>query len=133
MSEFRTIHYNYFEIHELPVGEVPYSAISKALKHEKYFRKFQPTFCRNDLLQGHLAALLYWYPHYIDQLYQFASEGKDYMAYFNSLPVEIREAFDYLFPETKKRLDRVAKYHMEVSILEEFNIKRRTVSKKEIA
>lgn len=121
----RTIFYEYFEVEQLPIGELPYSSIHKALRHEKYFRRFTPTFCRNDLLQGNLAALLYWYPNYIDQLYQFASEGKDYMMYFRGLPTEIIEAFDYLFPELKKRLDRVKETSLDLTVLEEFKIYRR--------
>jgi len=127
METGRTMFYDYFEISSLPVGEIPYSAIQKALKHEKYLRRFKPTFCRNDLMRGNLAALLYWYPHYIDQLYEFAVEGKDYMIYFSGLPTEITEAFDYLFPELKRRLDKVKEDRLNLSVLEEIKIKRRKV------
>lgn len=38
----RTMFYEYFEVEQLPIGELPYSAIHSALKHEKYFRVFTP-------------------------------------------------------------------------------------------
>lgn len=129
MNTARTIFYEYFDVEALPVGEIPYSVIHKALKHEKYMRLFEPTFCRNDLMRGNLAALLYWYPHYIDQLYEFAVEGKDYMMYFRGLPNEIVEAFDYLFPEVKRRLDKVKEDRLNLSELEEIKIKRRKAYK----
>lgn len=123
----RTICYEYFEVDSLPVGDIPYSAIHKALKNEKYFRLFTPTYCRNDLKAGHLSALLYWYPKYIDQLYDLAVSGEDFMLYFNGLPIEIIEAFDYLFPETKKRLDKAKEYAVKLTELEEIKIKVRKV------
>ncbi len=95
----------YFDILELPVGEIPYTAIDRALKDEKYLRKFSPTFARNDMLQGHLASLLYWYPYYIDQLYELALEGIDFREYFNR--TEMKVHFEHLFPAVCIKLDRL--------------------------
>jgi len=107
MKVTRLPYLEYWEVTELPVGDVPYASIARGLKDEKYFRKFVPTYCRENLLQGHLSALLYWYPHYITLLYDLAVEGKDYMSYFNRMPSEITEAFFYLFPELIRKLDKI--------------------------
>lgn len=122
----RTYFNEYFEVIEMPVGEIPFSVINRALKHEKYFRRFTPTFCRKDLLQGHLAALLYWYPYYVEQLYELASEGKDFKLFFGGLPSVIIESFDYLFPELIKRLELAKEVAVNLTALEEIKIKRRS-------
>lgn len=95
----------YWEITELPIGEVPYIAIERALRDEKYLRKFSPTFARNDMLQGHLSSLLYWYPYYIDQLYDLTLDGIDFRNYFKG--TEMLPHFEYLFPQLCFRLDRL--------------------------
>jgi hypothetical protein len=101
----RNILYEYFDVLELPVGEVPYTAIDRALRDERYLRKFTPSYARNDMMQGHLASLLYWYPFYIDQLYDFSLEGVDFRVYFKN--TNMLEHFEYLFPQICKKLDRL--------------------------
>jgi hypothetical protein len=121
----RTIWHEYFELTQLPVGEIPYSTIQRALKDEKYLRKFEPTFCRNDLLRGNLSALLYWYPNYVEQLYALSVEGHSYMSYFNGLPSVVVEAFNYLFPELIKKLDKAKELAVKLTVLDEIKIKRK--------
>jgi hypothetical protein len=121
----RTIMYEYFEIEQLPIGDLPYMSIQRALKNEAYLRIFPPTYCRNDLAKGYLAALLYWYPSYLEQLYELAVEGRDYMVYFNRLPIGIIEGFKHLFPETIKRLDKAKRLAIDLNSLEEIKINRR--------
>jgi hypothetical protein len=125
MKTGRNILYNYFDIEQLPIGELPYTAIHRALGDEKYLRSFSPTYCRNDLAQGHLSALLYWYPNYIEQMYELAVDGFDYMAYFNRLPIEIIEGFKLLFPESIKKLEKARRLALDLNSLEEIKINRR--------
>jgi hypothetical protein len=128
----RTIWYEYFDVTELPVGDLPYIAVKRALKDEEYMRKFTPTFARNDLMQGRLAALLYWYPYYVTQLFEMAGDGHDYMIYFRGLPTEIIDGFNYLFPELKNRLDKVKGIAVNLNSLEEMKLKKTTYNKKPI-
>ena len=97
----------YWNIDELPVGELSFLTMRKALNDEKYMRKFKPTFCRNDLMIGHLSALLYWYPHYVNILYELASEGHDYMTYFKGLNKIIPEEFEFLMSDTVLKLNKL--------------------------
>ena len=113
----RSIWYDYFDILELPIGELPYIAIERASKDEKYLRKFKPTFARNDMMQGHLASLLYWYPYYIDQLYEYALDGIDFRNYFTG--TEMVEHFEYLFPSVCSRLDRLSKKKIKTNHFDE--------------
>lgn len=112
----RSPFYEYFDIMELPIGELPYSSIDRALKDEKYLRKFQPTFFRNDLVNGHLASLLYWYPHYIDNLYEYSLSGKDFRSF---LTPEMVEHFEYLFPRVCSKLDKLKVKGIKLNHLEE--------------
>lgn len=110
----------YFDILELPIGEVPYTAIDKALKDEKYLRKFQPTYARNDMVNGHLASLLYWYPYYIDELYDHALRGVDFRKYF--VGTDMEEHFEFLFPSVCKKLDRIVEKGIKVNHLDEIKL-----------
>lgn len=106
-KSMRLIQYEYFELSELPIGEIPYTAIENALQDEIYFRKFQPTNYRDDLASGTLASLLYWYPEYINILYEYAVDDKDFMLFFKPFPTEIRDGFVFLYPEVMKKLKKV--------------------------
>lgn len=99
----------YWNIDELPIGELPYNAIQKALRNEEYFRKFTPTYCRNDLMIGHKSALLYWYPYYVDTLYELSSKGMEYSIFFNGIGGDMLSHFTYLFPDTIIKLNKVLK------------------------
>lgn len=120
----RTMWHEYWELTELPIGEIPYSAIQRGLKDEKYFRKFTPTHYRENLLQGHLAALLFWYPRYVDFLYEMAIDGKDYLRFFHTFAPEITEGFKYLFPELIKKLDKLKESTLKLNHLEEIKFNR---------
>lgn len=109
----------YFNLEELPIGELSYSAIQKALRHEMFFRKFYPTFCRENLMQGHKAALLYWYPFYVNELCILASEGNDAMSYFKGISWDVVGYFEYLFPETVSKLKKIQKLNSKLNHLEE--------------
>lgn len=114
--------YEYFELENFPIGEIPFSAIQRALKDEKYFRKFQPSHYRNDLLSGHTAALLYWYPNYIDYLYELTMAGEDWMLFFKPFPHNIRDEFVELFPEIIKKLVRLRKNLSKLNHFDEMKI-----------
>ena len=109
--------HEYFDILDLPIGEIPYVSIHRALKDEKYLRKFQPTFARNDMMQGHLASLLYWYPYYIDQLYEYAVEGMDFRIYFKG--TEMLEHFEFLFPQICSKLDKISRKGIKTNHFDE--------------
>lgn len=113
--------YDYFSISEFPIGEIPYTAINKAFGDEKYIRKFVPTFPRNDMLQGHISALLYWYPFYIDELYNLALNKRDFRLYFKGTNLE--KDFEYLFSELCQKLDRLSKKEIKKNHLDEIIIK----------
>lgn len=114
--------YEYFEVENLPIGEIPFSAIQRAIKDEKYLRRFIPTHYRNDLLNGHTAALLYWYPKYIDYLYELTMAGEDWMLFFKPFPQNIRDGFVELFPEIIKKLVRLRKNLSKLNHLEEMKL-----------
>lgn len=116
----RTIWYEYFDIKDLPVGEVPYQAIHIALKDEKYMRRFTPTHYRENLMQGHLAAIMYWYPYYVDYLYEIAIDGRDFREFYIRFPREICLGFETLFPDMVKKLDKLSKKTMKLNSLGEF-------------
>lgn len=118
----RLIQYEYFEISDLPAGEIPYTAIVNALKDEKYLRRFKPTNYRNDLLLGHTGALLYWYTEYVDVLYDHAVNDEDFMVFFKHFPMEIREGFVFLFPEIMRKLNKVRKKLKKQNHLEEITL-----------
>ena len=118
----RLPYYEYFEVDNFPVGEIPFSAIQKALKDEKFFRRFTPTHYRADLLAGHSAALLYWYPHYIDFLYEFSINDKDFMLFFKPFPIEIKDGFVELFPEIIKKLKKLRQNVSKLNHLEELKL-----------
>jgi hypothetical protein len=117
----RSLHHEYFEVDNLPIGEIPFSAIQRALKDEKYLRRFVPTHYRNDLLNGHTGALLYWYPNYIDYLYELTMAGQDWMLFFKPFPPHIRDEFVELFPEIIKKLVKLRKNLNKLNHFEELN------------
>lgn len=123
----RSIAHDYFDISDLPTGDLPYSAIDRALKDEKYLRKYTPVAMRTDLTYLHYPALLIYYPDYIDTLYDLAAEGLDYMSFFHTYPTEITEAFNYLFPEAIKKLERVKQSKLKLTTLEETKFKKRRI------
>lgn len=118
----RLIQHEYFEISDLPTGEIPYTAIINAIKAEEYLRKFTPTNYRDDFNDYHLAALLYWYPEYITKLYDLAVSGDNFMSFFKPFPPEIRDGFVYLFPEVMLKLKKVKKKISRVNHFEEIKI-----------
>lgn len=118
----RLIQYEYFEISDLPTGEIPYTAIVNAIKEEEYLRKFTPTNYRDDLSCGHLAALLYWYPEFIVFLYEYAVDGKNFMSFFKPFPPEVRDGFVYLYPEVMRKLNRIKRKHDKGNHFEELSI-----------
>ena len=100
--------YEYFDINDMPVGEIPYSAFSKALKDEIYFRRFDPTFYRNDLLHGHKSALLYWYPYYID--------------YLNDRLIKHDDDVCIIIPQLCNKLDRLKTTTFKLNHLDEIEL-----------
>jgi hypothetical protein len=113
----------FYEYWETETLQVPYASLARAFENEIYFRKFTPTFVRNDLMQGHLSALLYWYHIYVDVLYEIAASGKDPMLFFKGLPTEIKDGFDYLFPQLKKTLEKVRNGSLQSNHLDELKFK----------
>ena len=120
----RTMLHDYFDLKDLPIGEIPFSAIRMALRDEKYLRKYMPDNYMSDLRRGQLSALLYWYHYYINDLYELASVGKDYMDFFRVFPIEIKDGFNYLFGETIKRLDKVKSSAIKSNHLDESSLKK---------
>ena len=118
----RLIQHDYFEINELPVGEIPFTAIQNAIKKQEYLLKFTPTNYREDFLVGHTGALLYWYPEYIDILYELSINDQEFMLFFKPFPTEIRDGFVYLFPEVKRRLNKIRKKFSKLNHLEEWKL-----------
>lgn len=114
---------DYWELEELPVGDLSFSTIEKALKQEVYLRKFTPTNLKNDLMNGNLSALLYWYNFYIEELYDLAANKKDFMEYFNKFPEGVKEGFIYLFPQLIKRLRVIEAGKIKKSKLDEVRSK----------
>lgn len=110
----------YWDIMELPIGEIPYISIDRAFKDEKYLRKFTPTYAKKDMLDGYLSALLYWYPYYIDQLYELSLEGVDYRRYFDG--TNFIEDFEYLFPQISNRLDKLRTKNIKTNHLGEIKL-----------
>lgn len=99
----------YFKVDDFKVGEIPFSAIHLGLQKEKYFRKFRPSGWNKDLKSGIPAAVLYWYPSYIDCLFEFAVYKKDFRIFFLSFPPSVLEDFEYLFPDIVKKLESIPK------------------------
>lgn len=126
--EKRRISFNdYFDIEELEVGIIPYQAINKALSYEIFMRKFTPSLhWSTDLEVGIPSAVLVYYPKYLDFLYEYALQGKSYKSFFQGYPPIIVETFEYLFPSTITKLDKLIKniQKMNNGIFEETNIKR---------
>lgn len=118
----RLPYYEYFEVENFPIGEIPFSTIQRAIKDERFLRKFSPTHYRNDLLSGHSSALLYWYPYYIDYLYEFAISDKDFMIFFKPFPSHIKDDFVELFPDIIKKLHRLRKNISKINHFEELNL-----------
>jgi hypothetical protein len=69
------------------------------------------------MMQGHLASLLYWYPYYIDTLYEYALDGIDFRIYFKG--TEMLEPFEYLFPQICSKLDKLKARGIKLNHLEE--------------
>lgn len=101
----RLPHIEYFEQHELPIGEIPNSVLRRAKTDEIFFRKFTPSDYITDLSKGHVSALLYWFPYYRDVLYDKALSGQSYMEFFAPFPKIIKVAFKWLFRELVRRLN----------------------------
>jgi hypothetical protein len=119
----RTIMYEYWKLEELPIGEVSYMTIQRALQDEKYMRKFRPSFYRENLLQGHHSALIYWYPHYVNELYEIAVNRGEFRRFFDKFPPHIKTSFEILFIELCKRLDKIKLSGLKLNHLEEIKFK----------
>jgi len=119
----RTLLYEYWKVDELPIGHLPFNSIQRALKDEVYMRKFTPSNMMEDLSSGYYSALLYWYPNYLDLLYDHAAEGIDHRVFFRNMNGNILYAFEYLFSELNNKLDRLRSHANRFNHLEETKLK----------
>lgn len=103
----RRIECEYFDLNDLPLNDLPYSAIDAALKDEKYMRKYPLINLNADLNSGYPAALLIRYPEYVDSLYNLAYSGLVPQHYFSFFAKGTYEAFEYLFEDLNAKLNSV--------------------------
>lgn len=98
-----------------PLGEIPFYTYCKVLEElPSACYVFVPSTMVEDLAIGSLNRLLYWYPVYVDKLYEMAEEGIDYKEYldrFNSLN---SFQFSILFEPTVKKLDKLIENKLKI-------------------
>lgn len=123
----RLMIYDYYDMSDIDIGCIPYSAIQRALRHEIFFRKSGTTFnWQKDLHNKIYSSVLVRFPDYIAYLYEHCMEGKSYKEFFGCYHPEILESFEYLFPDVIKRLDRMTKVSGKLNkgIFSELDLKR---------
>jgi hypothetical protein len=116
------------KITDLPLGEIPYLAVSRLMGgnfHEPYRTfdiNFLPNVWHEDIKAGLPTPLVYWYPQYIDFLYEIAMEGDDPMIFLNDFHKCNEELFREIFEEIHKKLVKLQSNSVRLNHLDELRI-----------
>lgn len=117
------------KITDLPLGEVPFLAIDRLMTSSNYDERygkvplFNPQFIPKtwieDLKLGEPTALVYWYPQYIDYLYEIAMQGKNFKDFLIKHHARNEAWFLKIFPEVANKLERLASTSVKLNHLNE--------------
>lgn len=92
-----------------PIDSLPYEAYCKVIKiYADSLKPFVPGTLEEDLATGKFNRLIYRFPEYMPEIYEWVSYGKnfrDYFAQFNHLNSFL---FEDLMPELTKKLDKIS-------------------------
>ncbi len=120
-------------ITEFPLGMIPYLAIDRLSTLKQMDRKhgmvpifddqWVPWEWKEDLKFGKPTALVYWYPEYVDFLYEIALSGADFRSFLVGFNYENLRWFDLLFTEQAAKLDKLASKTLKLNHLNEATIK----------
>lgn len=110
--------YEFFKIMELP-----FDAYEYFIKREFDFKVFTPKTMDEDLSQGTISALVYYYPIYLSELYDLVSRGEDYRSFFRKYTPSLEILFKQMFRTTSSKLDRILGRKIKVNYLAEIKVR----------
>lgn len=120
------------KVTDFPLGEIPYMAIErltrlKVMDPDKggvpiFDNTFIPSDMIKDLGTGKPTPLVYWYPDYIDMLYQVALNGGDYFEILKLYNFANALWFKTLFEEVDRKLLALSSKEIKKNHLEETSI-----------
>ncbi len=107
-----------------PLGQFPFDTYCKCFdEYREFCLPFVPSNWEEDLKRGELTRILYWYPVYIDRLFEIAERGFNYLEYLDSYHPKNSLAFISLFDSTNKKLDKLYKSKIKTNVLSELKVK----------
>lgn len=109
-----------------PLGELPFDTYALITDPDKlYFHcvKFVPTRWDEDLKQGTIRVLVYWYPVYAPKLFQLASQGLEFRYFLAFYHEDLPRNFQRAFPSTTKALDSLKEGKIKLNHMEETKLK----------
>jgi hypothetical protein len=112
---------NFFPLNEVPFQTVVLVTTPSGLR--AYCKKFRPATMEVDLAIGGGNRLLYWYPKFVDKLYELAAQGKDYNEWLNLGHINNPHLFSVMFPSTKRNLDKILEGKLKSNLLSEIRVK----------
>lgn len=92
-----------------PLGQIPFESYCLLLdKHMEKLVTFIPYTMEHDLKGNtEFHKVVYWYPVYVNKLFELAAEGGDFLGWLRALsPYNVRY-FVEIFPTTLKKLDKI--------------------------
>jgi hypothetical protein len=106
---------------------LPYDTIKKLVGPcNSLLAPFPVTTFENDMNRKIAGPLIYYYEHYIDDLYYLASNQQNWRDYFKnySFGIQLVMFFDFLFEETAKKLDKLQEESLKHNHLSEIKIRK---------
>jgi hypothetical protein len=107
------------KITDLPLGEVPFLTIDRLVEKKKFDPDFVPGNWKEDLKTGRPTPLVYWYPQYIDFLYEIAMNGESHQQFLWDFNPYNWYWFPMLFKEVDGKLVKLANNSIRLNHLDE--------------
>jgi len=110
--------------HMFPLMEVPFDAYCLLLDfYANHLEHFVPSTMEEDLKNGRLNAMVYWYPRLVQTLYALSYEGHDFRGYLEALNSQNVYLFEEIFKDTVKKLDKLREKRLNNNHLDEIQVK----------
>lgn len=112
-------------ISDFPSG-IPATALLK-LERQGFPEDWRPTNMQQDLRTGNKWCVVWWYPQYVDYLFQVAHRGENHLNYLWKINYGCKFFFPKFFPETEEKLKKIRmqfkKNHLDEIVVKNGKVK----------
>ena len=108
----------FFKLYSLPLDAFTYF-----LERERDFLVFKPKTMEEDLANGSVSALVYYFHDYLVHLYELANLGKSHIEYLCDFSPAYSVYFPQIFKRTHKKLDRIANRRLRMNHFKEIKVR----------